>query len=45
MANTEGNLRIWVTDPHAIKQGVKMPASDLTAQQVDDVLAYLETLE
>jgi cytochrome c oxidase subunit 2 len=45
VANTEDDLTAWVTDPHAIKEGVKMPAPDLTAEQLDDMLAYLETLE
>lgn len=43
--NTSHNLARWVEDPHAIKQGVKMPAPDLTNEQLDAVLAYLETLE
>jgi cytochrome c oxidase subunit II len=43
--NTPANLKRWIRNPHVIKEGVKMPASDLTEQELDAVVAYLETLE
>ena len=45
LSNTPKNLADWVTDPHAIKNGVKMPAAKLTEEQLDAVLAYLDGLE
>ena len=45
VANTREDLAAWVTDPHTIKNGVEMPATALTPEELDDVLAYLESLE
>lgn len=42
--NTPENLRNWIRDPSSIKPGAKMPALQLTPQQIDDVTSYLETL-
>ena len=42
--NTPKNLRIWIRNPSSIKPGATMPALQLSAQQIDDVVAYLETL-
>lgn len=42
--NTPGNLRKWIRDPSSIKPGAKMPALQLTPQQIDDVTSFLETL-
>lgn len=38
-------LRAWITDPHAIKDGVLMPAPDLSPDELDAVVAYVESLE
>jgi cytochrome c oxidase subunit II len=43
--NTPAQLARWVTDPHAVKNGVEMPTPDLSDEQLDAVLSYLETLE
>jgi cytochrome c oxidase subunit 2 len=43
--NTPDRLADWVTDPHAIKPGVGMPAAELADEDLDALLAYLETLE
>ncbi len=43
--NTSDNLAKWVTDPHQIKEGVMMPAARLPGEQLDPLIAYLETLE
>ncbi|MPY94919.1 MAG: cytochrome c oxidase subunit II [Acidimicrobiia bacterium] len=43
--NTPGDLADWVSDPHSTKSGVAMPATDLAADELDAVLAYLGALE
>lgn len=42
--NTE-NLKRWIDDPPAVKPGAKMPDYGLSAQEIDAVVAYLQTLE
>jgi cytochrome c oxidase subunit 2 len=42
--NTRDNLRAWVKDPGAFKAGVLMPAMKLDDTQLDQLVAYLETL-
>ncbi len=44
-ANTTENLRKWVDHPAAIKPGAPMPDYGLSAQEIDAVVAYLQTLE
>jgi cytochrome c oxidase subunit 2 len=41
---TANDLRDWITDPHTIKEGVKMPAAELDADQIDAIVTYLEGL-
>jgi cytochrome c oxidase subunit II len=48
--NTAVNLTRWVRDPPAMKpmrpdEGIGMPDQDLTDDEVDKVVAYLETLK
>jgi cytochrome c oxidase subunit 2 len=43
-ANTPENLRLWIRQPDAIKPGCKMPAMELSEQDVSAVATYLETL-
>jgi cytochrome c oxidase subunit 2 len=43
--NEPGYLRDWVRDPQHFKPGNKMPALPLTSGQLDDVVAYLESLK
>lgn len=43
--NNEANLRKWLEDPPAQKPGVDMPDLQLTSQQIDALIAYLETLK
>jgi cytochrome c oxidase subunit II len=45
LSNTRENLADWITDPHAFKPGVKMPATDLSVDQLDALLTYLDGLE
>ena len=42
--NTRENLRKWIADPQSIKPGSLMPAFGLSEQQLDEVVAYLESL-
>lgn len=39
------NLVAWVDDPSQLKPGVLMPPSGLSDDEVNDLVAYLETLE
>jgi cytochrome c oxidase subunit II len=43
--NAPQDLAAWVADPHTVKEGVAMPASDLSGDELEAVVAYLETLE
>ena len=43
--NTPENLRRWLKDPAAFKPGCKMPDFKLTEAQLDELVAYLETLK
>jgi cytochrome c oxidase subunit 2 len=43
--NTRGSLGGWIADPHSLKPGVLMPPSDLSGEELQALLAYLETLE
>lgn len=42
--NTPKNLRLWIQNPDAIKPGCRMPAMQLSDQDLDAVAAYLNTL-
>jgi cytochrome c oxidase subunit 2 len=42
--NTPDNLRLWLTNPQAVKPGAEMPNFEFTDQQVNQLAAYLETL-
>lgn len=41
----EENLRLWLADPPERKPGSLMPDLDLTDDQIDDLVAYLMSLE
>jgi cytochrome c oxidase subunit II len=43
-SNTPQNLRAWIENPSTFKPGALMPAMQLSDQQTDEVVAYLETL-
>jgi cytochrome c oxidase subunit 2 len=43
--NTSENLRQWIRDPHVAKPGNLMPNMQLSEREVDQVHAYLSTLE
>jgi cytochrome c oxidase subunit 2 len=42
--NNEENLRHWIANPQAIKQGCLMPAFGLTDRERDLIVDYLLTL-
>jgi cytochrome c oxidase subunit 2 len=42
--NTPSDLGAWVRDPQHIKPGVKMPPTELSPNQLRDLLTYLGTL-
>ncbi len=44
LPNTPEHLEGWVTDPHAIKEGVEMPATELDEGQRRVLIQYLEGL-
>lgn len=43
--NTMSNLQAWVADPQALKPGTLMPRVELSGTELQDVVAYLETLK
>jgi len=43
--NTPEKLRAWVRDPQAAKVGCLMPNMQMTDEEVDQVVAYLQTLK
>lgn len=45
LENTVGNLEAWISDPQAIKPGAKMPPTALDAEQLQALVAYLQSLE
>jgi cytochrome c oxidase subunit II len=45
VSNTADKLRLWVRDPQKIKVGCLMPNMQLTDQEVDQIVAYLQTLK
>ena len=45
LPNNENNLKAWLEDPQKIKPGCDMPALQLSTSQIEDVVAYLMTLD
>ena len=45
LANTRGNLAGWIGNSQAIKPGNDMPVMTLAPQDLQALLAYLETLK
>ena len=44
IANNPTNMRRWITDSQSIKPGNKMPSIQIPPDQVDQLVAYLESL-
>jgi cytochrome c oxidase subunit 2 len=45
LPNTTGNLAGWIADPQHIKPGSHMPQPEVTPAQLQDIVAYLQTLK
>lgn len=45
LLNNPGNLGGWISDPQAIKPGVRMPPNPLSSQDLQALIAYLQTLK
>lgn len=45
LPNTPGNLAGWIADPQHVKPGNKMPQPEISAAELQSILAFLETLE
>ncbi len=45
VANTPTNLAAWLRDPQAVKDGADMPNLHLTNDQINELVAYLESLK
>jgi cytochrome c1 len=43
--NTPDNLWHWLENPQRMKPGTLMPRTPVTAQELDDLVAYLESLQ
>jgi cytochrome c oxidase subunit 2 len=43
--NNQDILRRWLQNPQQVKPGVKMPNFKFTNEQIDDLLAYFQTLQ
>jgi cytochrome c oxidase subunit II len=44
LPNNIGNLAGWVTNPQAIKPGNRMPPNPMNSEDLQALLAYLQTL-
>lgn len=44
LPNTRAALQAWIADPQGIKPGTRMPRVSLTSQELNAIVAYLETL-
>jgi len=45
LPNTRGHLGGWIIDPQSIKPGTRMPPNNLTPQELNSLLVYLEGLK
>jgi cytochrome c oxidase subunit II len=45
LENTRENLANWIRNPQAIKPGNRMPPPNLTAEELQALVAYLESLQ
>ena len=45
LENTPANLHLWLQNPQQVKPGVLMPDFKFTDEQVNDLVAYFETLK
>jgi cytochrome c oxidase subunit II len=45
MANRRGQMAAWIVDPQQIKPGALMPATALAGEDLQALLAYLDSLQ
>lgn len=45
LPNTVGNLGGWILNAQSIKPGARMPPNQMSGADLQDLLAYLETLK
>lgn len=45
LMNTKGNLAGWIANAGAIKPGTMMPPNEMSGEEMQDLLAYLENLK
>ena len=45
LPNTIGNLGAWILNAQALKPGCRMPPNHMSGSELQDLLAYLETLK
>jgi cytochrome c oxidase subunit 2 len=45
LPNTRGNLGGWILDPQHLKPGNKMPGTDLSGEELQSLIDYLESLK
>jgi cytochrome c oxidase subunit II len=45
MDNTPADVALWITNPDAVKPGANMPTLGLRGQQLNNLVAYLESLK
>ena len=45
LPNNVGNMAAWIADPQGIKPGCRMPPNELSADDQQALLAYLESLQ
>ena len=43
--NTPDNMKAWITNPQAVKPGVNMPPTSFSADDLQAVVSYLQTLK
>ena len=45
LQNTRDHLRSWITDPQAIKPGIRMPMNTYSEEDLDALVSYIEGLK
>jgi cytochrome c oxidase subunit II len=45
LQNTRDHLRSWITDPQAIKPGIRMPMNTYSEEDLDALVSYIESLK
>ena len=45
LPNTKGNLGGWILNAQSVKPGCRMPPNQMSGTELQDLLAYLETLQ